>query len=192
MKAAVLINSLEQPRSQFLQMGYYFARLLSLRRAVKATHSRMGDSPLSKLIRLTTSILNLAMETADERTQHLTDNIYHIVTFSAITLCQLLRKYEDQLRHSQDVPALHSLVGRLVAWLRSIGLRCHVAHMLGDLVSAQQRRLRPGGTPSSGNSVFAGLASTNTLFPHIISAEMLEGETGLWPDLWPPWDQVFE
>ena len=192
MRGAVLINPLEQPRSQFLQMGYYFARLLSLRRAVKATHNRMGGPPLSELIRLTTSIINLAMETADERTQHLTDNIYHIVIFSAITLCQLLRKYEDQLRHSQDVPALDSLVSRLVAWLRSIGLRCHVAHMLGDLVSAQQRRLRPGGTETpSGNSVSAALPSTNALFPHIISAEMLEGETGLWPDLWPPWDQVF-
>ncbi len=190
MRGAVLINPLEQPRSQFLQMGYYFARLLSLRRAVKATHNRMGDPPLSELIRLTTSIINLAMETADERTQHLTDNIYHIVIFAAITLCQLLRKYEDQLRKSQDVPALDLLVSRLVAWLRSIGLRCHVAHMLGDLVSAQQRRLRPEGTPS-GNSVSAGLSSTNTLFPHIISAEMLQGETDLWPDLWPPWDQVF-
>lgn len=148
----------------------------------------MGESPLSELIRLTTSIINLAMETADERTQHLTDNIYHIVTFSAMTLCQLLRKYEDQLGNSHDVPDLDSLVSRLVAWLRSIGLRCHVAHMLGDLVSAQQKTLRPGvaGTPS-GNSAFADMPSPNTLFPDIISAEMLEGET----DLWPPWDQVF-
>lgn len=169
-------------------MGYYFALLLSLRQSVKATHNRMGESPLSELIRLTTSIINTAMETADARTQHLTDNIYHIFTFSAITLCQLVQKYESQLQQSHDVPSLDSLVSKLVVWLRSIGLRCHVAHMLGDLVSAQQRTLRPGavGTPS-GDSVFAGALSPNTLFPDIISAEMMEGGT----DLWPPWDQVF-
>lgn len=170
-------------------MGYHFARLLTLRRASKATHSRMGDSQLSKLIQHTTSIINLAMETADERTQHLTDNIYHIVIFSAITLCQLLRKYEDQLQHTQDVPALDSLVARLVVWLRSIGLRCHVARMLGDLLSAQHRRLRPEGSTPSGNSVLVGVPTTNALFPHIISAEMLEGgDNNLWLDLWPPWD----
>ena len=182
------MNSLDQPRSQFLQIGYYFALLLSLRQAVKATYNRMGESPLSELIHLITSIINIAMETADERTQHLTDNIYHIVTFSAIMLCQLIRKYEHQLHNSHDVPALDYLVSKLAVWLKSIGLRCHVAHMLGDLVSAQQRTLRPraGGTPSE-NSVFGGILSPNTFFPDIISAEMLEGEI----DLWPPWDQVF-
>ncbi|KAK4143195.1 uncharacterized protein C8A04DRAFT_29219 [Dichotomopilus funicola] len=179
----------EQPRSQFLQMGFDFAQLLTLRRAVKANHSRMGNSRLAKLIQLTTSIINLAMETADERTQHLTDHIYHIVIFSAITLCQLLRKYEDQLQHTQDVPALDSLVARLVVWLRSIGLRCHVARMLGDLLSAQHRRLRPGGSTPSGNSVLVGVPTTNAMFPHIVTTEMLNGvDTNLLLDLWPPWD----
>lgn len=148
----------------------------------------MGESPLSELIHLTTSILNKAMETADARTQHLTDNIYHILTFSAITLCQLIQRYESQLQQSHDVPALDSLVAKLVVWLRSIGLHCHVARMLGDLVSAQQRTLRQGAVgPPSGGSVFVGMLSPNTLFPDIISAETLEGGT----DIWPPWDQVF-
>lgn len=148
----------------------------------------MGSAPLSELIRLATSIINLAMETADERTQHLTDNIYHIVTFSAITLCQLLHNYEEQLRLSHDVPALDGLVSRLVGWLGSIGLGCHVAHMLGDLVAAQQRTLRPGvGEGSTTVEVVGGAPSPNVLFPEIISAEMLDGET----ELWPPWDQVF-
>ncbi|KAH6624021.1 hypothetical protein B0J18DRAFT_427082 [Chaetomium sp. MPI-SDFR-AT-0129] len=179
----------KQPRSQFLQMGFDFAQLLTLRRAVKANHSRMGNSRLAKLIQLTTSIINLAMETADERTQHLTDHIYHIVIFSAITLCQLLRKYEDQLQHTQDVPALDSLVTRLVVWLRSIGLRCHVARMLGDLLSAQHRRLRPDGSTPSGNSVLVGVPTTNAMFPHIVTTEMLNGvDTNLLLDLWPPWD----
>lgn len=147
----------------------------------------MGSAPLSELIRLATSIINLAMETADERTQHLTDNIYHIVTFSAITLCQLLKNYEEQLRLSHDVPALDGLVSRLVGWLGSIGLRCHVAHMLGDLVAAQQRTLRPHAGKGPATVVVGGAPSPNLLFPEIISAEMLDGET----ELWPPWDQVF-
>ena len=148
----------------------------------------MGSTPLSELIRLAISIINLAMETTDERTQHLTDNIYHIVTFSAITLCQLLRNYEEQLRLSHDVPALDGLVSRLVGWLGSIGLGCHVAHMLGDLMAAQQRTLRPGvGEGQAGVEVVVGAPSPSVLFPEVISGEMLYGET----ELWPPWDQVF-
>ncbi|SPN98645.1 related to nicotinamide mononucleotide permease [Cephalotrichum gorgonifer] len=177
----------DQPRSQFLQMGYYFALLLTLGQAVKSTHSRMGDSPLSELVRLTTSIINLAMDTTDERTQHLTDHIYHVITFSALTLCQLLNNYEERLCLSHDISALDSLVTKLVVWFRSIGLSCHVTHMLGNLVYAQQTKLRPdaAGTPYSGAGL-EGLPSPNLEFPEFISGEMFDVET----ELWPPWDQV--
>lgn len=137
----------DQPRSQFLQMGYHFALLLTFCQSLRTATSETRNTMLSEMIDPCTSIMNLAVDTTDERTQHLTDHIYHVITFSAITLCRLLSTYEDKLRDSHDPQALDALVTRLVVWLRSIGLSCHVAHMLSDVVSAQHKKLRPGAQP---------------------------------------------
>ena len=136
----------------------------------------ISDDALGGLIRLTTSIINLAIDTTDERTQHLTDHIYHIITFSAITLCRLLSAYEDQLSVSHDVASLDTLVTSLVDWLKSIGLRSHVAHMLGGVVLSQQRKLRPEAqpTPYSTTSATSLPFDTALLYPEFINAEMFD------------------
>jgi hypothetical protein len=179
-----VLTHAEQPRAQFLLLGYYFALLLTTCQSVKLASRRASDEHLADLVRLTTSILNLAMDTADSRTQHLTDHIYHIITFSAITLCRLLGLYEGRISLTHDITALDDLVSRLVDWLKSIGLRCHVAHMLGNVVASQQRKLRPNThpTPMSSTSIDALPFDTNMLYPEFINAEMFDINTeGFWP-----------
>ena len=104
----------------------------------------MSGAVLLEMIRLSSMILILAIDTADERTRHLTDHIYHIVTFAALVLCKLVYAYGSRLREAnEDVTALDNLVVGVIDWLRSIGLPCHAAHMLGDIISAQFKKLRP-------------------------------------------------
>lgn len=58
------------------------------------------------------------MVTAGDRTTHLTGHIYHVVAFSALTLCRLVHKYEPQLRaEGHDIAALDNFVITLVSWL---------------------------------------------------------------------------
>ena len=123
-------------------MGYYFALLLTITRSLKGRQDDIA-SKIDELIRLITSILHLATQTTDERTQYLTDNIYHIVVFSALTLCRVLQRYNDQLQQSHDISALDSLVHETVIWLTSIGLSSHVTHFLALVLDAQHKRSRP-------------------------------------------------
>jgi hypothetical protein len=178
----------DQPRSQFLQMGYHFAQLLAFGQSLKSGTVVVRESLVSEMVRLSATILQLAMETADERTRHLTDHIYHIITFSSVTLCRLLNTYEDQLRASNDIPALDLLVLQLVAWLRSIGLPCHVAHTLGDVVSALHKKLRPHAQAAeyanseTDQSIDIDIAFT---FPELFGSEFYEINSG---ELWPGWE----
>ncbi|KAK0384886.1 hypothetical protein NLU13_7365 [Sarocladium strictum] len=138
---AALFN---QPRSQFLQMGFHFAHLLAYYQSLKSLRSTMGTSTLSEMVRLSKTIINLAIDTSDDRTRHLTDHIYHVVTFSALTLIHLLntseRKIHTATNHS--VSDLDALIIKLVRWLRSIGLSCHVSHLLSDVVQTQFEKFR--------------------------------------------------
>ncbi|KAF2270506.1 hypothetical protein CC78DRAFT_134379 [Lojkania enalia] len=143
---------LEQPRSQFVQMGFYFAKLLVYDQSLKARSAAVRESLLSEMIRLSTGIMNLAMDTTDERTRHLTDHIYHMISFAAVTLCRLLHNYEAQLSSSHDLHGLDSLILSLVSWLHAIGLPSHVAHTMGDVVAAFHKRLRPEIHPSPSSS----------------------------------------
>lgn len=129
-------------------MGFHFAQLLIYEQALNSRSASVRESLLSEMVRLSAAILTLAMETADIRTQHLSDHIYHIITFAAITLCRLLHKYEDQLTGSHNVAELDQLVSTLVTWLSSIGLPCHVAHKLSEIVSAFHEKLRPNARPT--------------------------------------------
>lgn len=177
----------------------------------------MRSAVLGEMIRLSTAIINIAMDTTDQRTRHLTDHIYHIITFSAITLCRLLHTYESKLRASHhDVAGLDHLVVKLVNWLRSIGLPCHVAHIFGEVVSAQHRKLRPdfySNAPTTAttstsnhnnNGSYGGVVGgsdrtldeqqqtlTNEiafLYPDFVGSELfnLDADTNLWPQ----WDQM--
>ena len=129
-------------------MGFHFAQLLAYDQSLKTRSARVRESLLSEMVRLSAAIMNLAMETTDDRTRHLSDHIYHMITFAAVTLCRLLHMYEDQLAASHNIAELDSLISTLVPWLHSIGLPCHAAHTLGDVVAAFHKKLRPLARPS--------------------------------------------
>lgn len=169
-------------------MGYHFAQLLAFGQSLKSGTAAMRESLLSEMVRLCATILNLAIDTTDDRTRHLTDHIYHIITFAAVTLCRLLNSYEIQLRTFHDVAGLDLLVLQLVEWLRSIGLPSHVAHTLGGIVSALHKKLRPQAslatyaTSESGQSIDPEIAF---MFPELLASELCDVNNG---ELWPDWE----
>ncbi|KAL2870883.1 Zn(II)2Cys6 transcription factor [Aspergillus lucknowensis] len=134
---------LERPRAQFLMMGFHFSHLLLYDRCLKAKSARSQESVVSEMISHATNIIQLAMDTVDERTRHLSDHIYHMITFAAITICRLIGNLEDQQGTIQDVTHLNSLINDLVQWLQSIGLPCHAAHTFGTIITQVQRRMCP-------------------------------------------------
>ncbi|KPM40395.1 hypothetical protein AK830_g6140 [Neonectria ditissima] len=162
-----------QPRSQFLQMGFHFAHLLAYCQSLKSPQVMEGDSLLAEMMRLSQTIINLAIDTTDERTRHLTDHIYHIVTFSTLTLCRLVHTYESTLRAAgYDIAALDDLIQRLIDWLNSIGLLCHAAHMLGDIVSARFKRLRPNFSSRIGVGVTSDDEAASEIDYQFLSADI--------------------
>lgn len=138
----------DQPRSQFIQMGYHFAQLLTYDRSLKTKSAAVRETLLIEMIHLSTTIIRLAMDTTDERTRHLTDHIYHMLSFAAVTLVRLLHRYEEQIRTSHDLEELDRLVLSLATWLHAIGLPCHIAYTMGDVVVAFHKKLRPDYQPS--------------------------------------------
>ncbi len=60
-------------------MGFHFAQLLVFDQALKSRSAAVRASLLSEMVRLSAAILHLAMDTADDRTRHLTDHIYQYV-----------------------------------------------------------------------------------------------------------------
>jgi len=178
----------DQPRSQFLQMGYHFAQLLAFSQLLRSGTAAMRESLLSEMVRLCATIINLAMDTSDERTRHLTDHIYHVITFSSVTLCRLVHTYEAQLQRTSDVAELDALVLRSVAWMRSIGLTVHVAHTLGDVISALHKKLRPDAqAATSADSETDQSIQTDMalMFPDLLGSEWMDISNG---ELWPDWD----
>lgn len=181
---------LDQPRSHFVQMGFHFAQLLVFDQALKSRSAAVRESLLSEMVRLSAAILRLAMDTADDRTRHLTDHIYHVITFAAVTLCRLLHMYEDKLSAAHNLLELDQLVLDLVIWLRSIGLPCHVAHTLGDVVAAFHKKLRPDArpTPSREEMEFWGQPEFSNFFPELLGTDLYDGSSyPLLPD-WEPFD----
>jgi hypothetical protein len=183
----LLMTFTDLPRSQFIQMGFHFAQLLIYDQSLKSRLAAVRESLLSEMVRLSAAILRIAMDTADDRTRHLSDHIYHMITFAAVTLSRLLHMYERQLAATHDLAELDSLVLNLVTWLRSIGLPCHVAHTLGDVVSAFHKRLRPDSQPSPFSDVDVEIQSDLLqLFPEFMGTESFDWNNGnLLPD-WAP------
>ncbi|KAM3543249.1 hypothetical protein ARSEF1564_003879 [Beauveria bassiana] len=72
-------NLLDEPRSQFLQMSFSFAHLLAYCQATQSLQSSLDTSLILDMIELSRDIINLAMDTTDDRTRHLTDHIYHLI-----------------------------------------------------------------------------------------------------------------
>ncbi|KAK7413175.1 hypothetical protein QQX98_007954 [Neonectria punicea] len=192
------------PRSQFLQMGFHFAHLLATCQSLKSPKSVMHNSTLEDMIRHSKAIINLAVDTADERTRHLTDHIYHIITFSALTLCRIVRTYESKLRAVNfDISSIENLIFNLIDWLKTIGLPCHAAHILGDIVTAQFKKLRPDfytRTVTTSSSLVGDNAvgfpiedvslpsDISFFYPDFIGSEMFIMDGDL--DAWPQWGQI--
>ncbi|CEN61865.1 hypothetical protein ASPCAL08513 [Aspergillus calidoustus] len=134
---------LEQPRAQFLMMGFHFSHLLLYDRCLKSKSARAKESVVSEMLSHATTIIRLAMDTVDERTRHLSDHIYHMITFAAISICRLLGNPEHNLGSTHDVAGLDLLINNLIQWLQSIGLPCHAAHTFGLIITQVQRKMRP-------------------------------------------------
>jgi hypothetical protein len=170
-------------------MGFSFAQLLAYERSLHARSARVRESLLSEMARLSASIIQLAMDTADDRTKHLSDHIYHMITFAAVTLCRLLNLYETHLAASNNISDLDNLILKLATWLHSIGLPCHAAHTLGNVVADFHRKLRPNAQPIS--PVITELASPwvdNDLFqffPGLLATDV--DNDGLW-NFVPDWE----
>ena len=137
------------------------------------------------MVRHSASILNLAMETSDLRTPHLTDHIYHTISFAAVTLCRLLHMYEDQISTVHNISDLDQLILTLVTWLYSIGLPCHIAHKLGNLVSAFHAKLHPNAKPTPiYDDTWAQLDTLN--LPDQFQNELFFFENGHFSPDWDP------
>jgi hypothetical protein len=173
---------LDQPRSQFIQMGFYFAQLLVYDQALKYRSAAVRDSLLAEMIRLSAATMQLALDTTDERTRHLSDHVFHMITFAAVTLCRLLHMYEDQVVKSHNVADLDSLILTLVTWLHSLGLPCHVSHTLGDVVSAFHEKLRPSAHPSPYGEAPVDIG---LYFPELLGMEAYDGGN---LDFFPDWE----
>jgi hypothetical protein len=169
-------------------MGFDFAQLLAYDQSLKTRSARVRESLLSEMVRLSAAILSLAMATSDDRTKHLSDHIYHMITFAAVTLCRLLHMYEQQLAQAHDIAQLDSLILTLVTWLKSIGLPCHAAFTLGGVVDAFHQKLRPVARPSpvasEENNAWADL-SLWANFPELVGMEPSAGNWDFLPD-WEP------
>ena len=139
----MLTAVVEQPRSQFLQLGLHFAHLIADCESLKASKTAVSERTLTDVIQSSKDIISIFLETTDERTRHLTDHVYNVVTFAALTLCRVLQSYRDQLQEAgHDLSALHKLVEAIIAGLGSVGLPCHAASMLAAVVSARFARLQ--------------------------------------------------
>lgn len=127
-------------------MGFHFSNLLLNEQGLKAksVHAvETRDYLVSEMIHHSIAIVHIAMDTVDERTVYLSDHIYHMITFAGIIICRLLNNYEAQLSLTHNTAELDSLIQSLVQWLHTIGLPCHAAHTLGNIIAKVHRRLRP-------------------------------------------------
>lgn len=179
----------EQPRTHFLQMGLHFAQLVAYDQSLKSRSAAVRESLLSEMVRLCAAIISLAIETADDRTRHLSDHIYHLITFAAVTICRLLHMYETQLATSHGLAELDRRTLTSATWLHSIGPPCHIAHTFGDVVDAFHMKLRPNAQPTSPTLSYQEAdpvvdVEFSTLFLDLFGTNVLDGPT---PELLPDW-----
>lgn len=133
------------PRHQFLEMSWAFAQMLLHERAMPSRGSphAVRESTINELVILSLKICNVAQETSDDRTAYLSDHIYHMIAFAALTMCRLLSKHEDLIHHQGDYNQLDRHLMQTATWLKSVGSSRHVAGIMSDLISSTHRKLRP-------------------------------------------------
>jgi hypothetical protein len=148
------------------------------------------DSPtLNDVVQSSTAIISIFLDTADERTRHLTDHVYHVVTFAALTLCRILENHHVHLLQSgHDLSALHKLIEAMISGLGSVGLPCHAAYMLAGVVAAKFVTLRTSseGVGASGlndpsressvsmQEIYAGLDDYTFMYPDFSKADLFD------------------
>jgi hypothetical protein len=172
-------------------MGFNFAHLLAYERVLQAKSARVQSNLLAEMVKRAVTIINLAIATTDDRTKHLSDHIYHMITFAAVTLCRLLNVYEAQLSVTENVPELDTLILSLVSWLRSIGQACHVGNTLGAVVASFHKRLRPNAqlpSPSDWPTPWRDLELT-PFFPEFMLGN--ENEDGSNWNFLPDWEPFY-
>jgi hypothetical protein len=162
-------------------LGLHFAHLIADCESLKASNTAVSQSTLTDVIHSSKDIITIFLDTTDERTRHLTDHVYNVVTFAALTLCRVLQGHRDQLQEAgYDLSVLHKLVEAIIAGLSSVGLPCHAACMLAAVVAARFARLQTTsgsmGTTSSEALVGESSASMQEAYNE------LEDYTFMYPD----------
>lgn len=196
----------DRERSQFLQMSYYFAQLLTYDQSLKMRSASARESLINEMIRLSTIIINLATQAKDERTRHLTDHIYHMISFAAVTISRIIHTYEPQLAISRDLVGLEGQILSLVTWLHDIGQvtlqapvvvlltsfrsPSHIAHTMGNVVIAFHKKLRRGSALSPMSSLedvdLAVHDEFAQLFPELFGPRpFIVGSVSMLPDFQP-------
>jgi hypothetical protein len=144
------------------------------------------------MVNLAVAIIRLAIDTTDSRTRHLSDHIYHLVTFAAVTLCRILNLYEPQVAAGHDVSELDALILGLVSWLHSIGLSSHIGYTMGSLVSTLHRRLRPDAivpSPALDHATPMSMSDFWQVYPALLSTDAADGND--WSFV-PDWEPFFQ
>lgn len=139
----------------------------------------MSEQTLADVIQSSKLIINIFLDTTDERTRHLTDHVYNVVTFAALTLCRILHSHRNRLQEAgHDLGMIHKLIEAIIAGLSSVGLPCHAASMLAAVVSARFARLQTTlddigaissealvGDLSASSEEFAGIEDYTFMYP---------------------------
>lgn len=157
----------------------------------------MSEQILADVIQSSKLIINIFLDTTDERTRHLTDHVYNVVTFAALTLCRILQSHRNQLQEAgHDLGVIHKLIEAIVSGLSSVGLPCHAASMLAAVVSARFARLQTTlddvgaissealvGDPSASSEAFTGLDDYTFMYPDFSRSDLfnLSVDAPQWP-----------
>ncbi|KAF5025659.1 hypothetical protein F66182_2265 [Fusarium sp. NRRL 66182] len=138
------------------------------------------------MVKHSKGIIDIAIDTTDDRTRHLTDHIYHILSFAALTLCRIVHTYESKLRKANyGIADLDNLVLRLIMWSKSI-------------VSETSTTLQPetltadNSLPGTSNMRFSAeelsLSADPVTYPTFTGSEMFDINSGM--DSWPEWTRM--
>ncbi|KAI6859467.1 hypothetical protein KC343_g5832 [Hortaea werneckii] len=119
--------------------------------------------------------MQLAIDTTDARTKHLTDHVYHIIAFAAVTALRLMSRYRKNLQASTDIGQMETLVSKTVEWLDSIEPVSNAGRTMSDVIKATQRKLGSRISSSTQMSPPALLMdSTKLAVPDLFAANTAE------------------
>lgn len=155
---------------------------------MKTSKAAVGERTLADVIQSSKDIIKIFLDTTDERTRHLTDHVYNVVTFAALTLCRVLQSHRNQLQEAgHDLGMIHKLIEAIISGLSSVGLPCHAASMLAAVVSARFARLQTTlddlgaissealvGDSSAPSEAFTGLDDYTFMYPDFSRTDLFD------------------